>query len=105
VCSFAPLKKLQSGSWPLRDDMVTPTDEFSFLEEDTESGPLLDSIALQQYILLCPQVLEGGFKDKPGKYRDYYHSCYCLSGLSACQHESTTYDVIQPKSRSRRVVH
>lgn len=32
------------------------------------------------------QVLEGGFKDKPGKSRDYYHSCYCLSGLSVCQY-------------------
>ncbi|KAG6520523.1 hypothetical protein ZIOFF_017580 [Zingiber officinale] len=44
------------------------------------------SVALQQYILLCSQVLEGGFKDKPGKHRDFYHSCYCLSGLSLSQH-------------------
>lgn len=49
-------------------------------------GPLFHSIALQQYILLCSQVLEGGFKDKPGKTRDHYHSCYCLSGLSVSQY-------------------
>lgn len=56
-------------------------------------GPLFHSIALQQYILLCSQVLEGGFRDKPGKQRDHYHTCYCLSGLSVCQHSfSKTVD-------------
>lgn len=32
------------------------------------------------------QEQEGGLKDKPGKHRDFYHTCYCLSGLSVCQH-------------------
>ncbi|TMW57612.1 hypothetical protein Poli38472_003537 [Pythium oligandrum] len=41
---------------------------------------------LQQYILLCGQQIEGGLRDKPGKPRDHYHSCYCLSGLSVAQH-------------------
>lgn len=41
---------------------------------------------LQQYILLCGQQIEGGLRDKPGKPRDHYHSCYCLSGLSMAQH-------------------
>ncbi|EGB09801.1 hypothetical protein AURANDRAFT_24404 [Aureococcus anophagefferens] len=42
--------------------------------------------ALQRYILLCAQVYpEGGLRDKPGKNRDYYHTCYCLSGLAASQ--------------------
>ena len=27
-------------------------------------------------------------RDKPGKARDFYHTCYCLSGLSICQHYS-----------------
>ncbi|PIA40511.1 hypothetical protein AQUCO_02500312v1 [Aquilegia coerulea] len=58
----------------------------SFIKGRTALGPLFHSVALQQYILLCSQVQEGGFKDKPGKYRDYYHTCYCLSGLSVCQH-------------------
>ncbi|KAK3020391.1 hypothetical protein RJ639_046124 [Escallonia herrerae] len=30
--------------------------------------------------------VEGGFRDKPGKNRDHYHTCYCLSGLSAAQY-------------------
>ncbi|KAJ0985826.1 hypothetical protein J5N97_004182 [Dioscorea zingiberensis] len=59
---------------------------FSFMNEKTECGPLFHSVALQQYLLLCSQVLEGGFKDKPGKNRDHYHSCYCLSGLSVSQY-------------------
>lgn len=41
-----------------------------------------DVDALQQYILLCGQQLpDGGLRDKPGKPRDYYHTCYCLSAL------------------------
>ncbi len=29
--------------------------------------------------------LKGGLRDKPGKAPDYYHTCYCLSGLSSAQ--------------------
>lgn len=32
--------------------------------------------------------IKGGLRDKPGKPVDYYHTCYCLSGLSAAQHYS-----------------
>lgn len=28
----------------------------------------------------------GGLRDKPGKRHDFYHTCYCLSGLSSAQH-------------------
>ncbi|URE37399.1 protein farnesyltransferase subunit [Musa troglodytarum] len=37
-------------------------------------------------LILIMKVLEGGFRDKPGKQRDFYHSCYCLSGLSVSQY-------------------
>ncbi|KAJ3212599.1 hypothetical protein HDU67_003706 [Dinochytrium kinnereticum] len=44
--------------------------------------------ALRQYILICCQNSEtGGLLDKPERSPDYYHSCYCLSGLSAIQSE------------------
>lgn len=59
---------------------------FNFLKEPAEMEPLFHSIALQQYIILCSQLQEGGFRDKPGKHRDYYHTCYCLSGLSVAQY-------------------
>jgi len=47
---------------------------------------LFDQTSLQDYILLCCQYPSGGLIDKPGKSRDYYHTCYCLSGLSVSQH-------------------
>ena len=42
--------------------------------------------ALQRYLLHCCQQDTGGLRDKPGKPRDFYHTCYCLSGLAAAQH-------------------
>ncbi|KAI8141795.1 terpenoid cyclases/protein prenyltransferase alpha-alpha toroid [Fennellomyces sp. T-0311] len=47
---------------------------------------MFDREALQEYILLCCQSRYGGLVDKPGKGADYYHTCYCLSGLSTAQH-------------------
>eukprot|EP01032_Pedospumella_encystans_P021557 gene21557-24443_t len=54
---------------------------------DDTSGTLpFNQQALQRYILHCAQNLEGGgMRDKPGKSRDFYHSCYALSGLSIAQ--------------------
>ena len=46
---------------------------------------LCDQIALQRYILLCCQQYDGGLRDKPSKFRDFYHTCYALSGLSIAQ--------------------
>ena len=45
---------------------------------------------LQKYIIRCGQSDNGGLRDKPGKSRDYYHSCYALSGLSIAQWSSDT---------------
>nr|AZK16212.1 farnesyltransferase beta subunit [Catharanthus roseus] len=58
---------------------------YNFISKTTAIGSLFNSMLLQQYILLCSQE-EQGFRDKPGKRRDYYHTCYCLSGLSICQY-------------------
>ena len=49
---------------------------------------LFSQTSLQEYILYCCQYPAGGLVDKPGKSRDFYHSCYCLSGLSLAQHSS-----------------
>lgn len=46
---------------------------------------LMDQAKLQRYILLCCQDAHGGLRDKPSKGRDFYHSCYVLSGLSVSQ--------------------
>ncbi|GKT27168.1 putative multi-domain containing protein [Aduncisulcus paluster] len=45
---------------------------------------------VQEYILVCCQGSNGGLRDKPPKYPDEYHTCYCLSGLSLTQHGSGT---------------
>ena len=45
-----------------------------------------DREMLERYILLCAQDVNGGLRDKPSKPRDFYHSCYNLSGLSVTQH-------------------
>ncbi|RUS21864.1 terpenoid cyclases/protein prenyltransferase alpha-alpha toroid [Endogone sp. FLAS-F59071] len=47
---------------------------------------LMDREALQEYILVACQDDDGGLRDKPHKGPDYYHTCYCLSGLSIAQH-------------------
>jgi protein farnesyltransferase subunit beta len=47
---------------------------------------LFDDGMLQRYILLCAQDVHGGLRDKPSANRDFYHSCYNLSGLSVAQH-------------------
>ena len=47
---------------------------------------LFDKPMLQRYILLCAQDVNGGLRDKPSKPRDFYHSCYNLSGLAMTQH-------------------
>lgn len=57
-----------------------------FVKRSANIGPLFHNLALQQYIILCSQILDGGFRDKPGKSRDFYHTCYCLSGLSVCHY-------------------
>eukprot|EP01034_Spumella_vulgaris_P022491 gene22491-28619_t len=53
---------------------------------DTDGCLGFNQKALQRYVLHCAQNLDGGgMRDKPGKSRDFYHSCYALSGLSISQ--------------------
>ena len=44
--------------------------------------------------MVCCQHSGGGLIDKPGKNRDYYHTCYCLSGLSVAQNNISTIRTI-----------
>ena len=60
---------------------------------DSLPFPLLyDVFLLERYILLCAQEVTGGLRDKPSKPRDFYHTCYNLSGLSVAQHCSFSGD-------------
>ncbi|KAI9332298.1 terpenoid cyclases/protein prenyltransferase alpha-alpha toroid [Zopfochytrium polystomum] len=56
-------------------------------EVDAKVDCLMNRFALQEYILACCQDPVGGLLDKPEKNPDYYHTCYCLSGLSVAQHQ------------------
>ncbi|XP_075591428.1 farnesyl transferase beta subunit isoform X2 [Dermatophagoides farinae] len=56
---------------------------------------LFDQEALQEYVLICCQNHPGGgLVDKPGKNRDFYHTCYTLSGLSIAQNSFNSRIVI-----------
>eukprot|EP01105_Mastigella_eilhardi_P005123 TRINITY_DN16918_c0_g1_i1.p1 TRINITY_DN16918_c0_g1~~TRINITY_DN16918_c0_g1_i1.p1 ORF type:complete len:392 (-),score=75.93 TRINITY_DN16918_c0_g1_i1:59-1234(-) len=50
-----------------------------------DGGWLFDPTRLREYICLCCQDLNGGLRDKPGKSRDLYHTCYSLCGASIAQ--------------------
>jgi len=54
--------------------------------QTTKNELSYDEVMLQRYILLCAQDVNGGLRDKPSKPKDFYHSCYNLSGLSVAQH-------------------
>uniref|UniRef100_L7M4M2 Protein farnesyltransferase subunit beta n=1 Tax=Rhipicephalus pulchellus TaxID=72859 RepID=L7M4M2_RHIPC len=72
----------QGGAFPLLHKVLFSLGNESLSMESW----LFDQDALQEYILLCCQDPSGGLLDKPGKHRDYYHTCYLLSGLSVAQH-------------------
>ncbi|WCJ20964.1 Protein farnesyltransferase subunit beta [Euphorbia peplus] len=84
------------------DENSSEPDEISHSNQGGrgEILPLFHNIALQQYIVLCSQEQEGGFRDKPGKARDYYHTCYCLSGLSVCQYSCSKDEYSPPLPRA-----
>lgn len=63
-----------------------------------------DEDLLQRYILLCAQDPYGGLRDKPSKGKDFYHSCYNLSGLSVSQHVLSKGHHVEDK-RSRKNDH
>ena len=63
-------------------------------------GLSFDEVMLQRYILLCAQDVNGGLRDKPSKGRDFYHSCYNLSGLSVAQHTLCSWPPTSCDTRS-----
>lgn len=59
--------------------------------------PLFNREALEHYILRIAQEDNGGFKDKPGKNVDFYHTNYSLAGLSILEHTYTlNNDTVEP---------
>lgn len=79
----------QEGQENASDSPKIADTGYEFINRPIAMQPLYDSMYLQQYVLLCSQINGGGFRDKPGKGRDHYHTCYCLSGLSIAQYSWT----------------
>ena len=40
---------------------------------------------MQEYVLLACQDTSGGLRDKPSRFKDLYHTAYCLGGISIAQ--------------------
>lgn len=78
----------QGGIFPLIHHIMDEKEALLDLNEW-----LFSQVSLQEYILYCCQYPAGGLVDKPGKSRDFYHSCYCLSGLSVAQHSPKKFVV------------
>jgi protein farnesyltransferase subunit beta len=81
----------QGGAMAITSAMYKKSTETDpWLEKTSNSSlsfPLyFDAPMLERYILLCAQDIHGGLRDKPSKTRDFYHSCYNLSGLSVAIH-------------------
>jgi len=52
---------------------------------NVEGEFLFNQEALQGYVIMCCQGVQGGLRDKPTKHPDIYHTCYALSGMSVSQ--------------------
>ncbi|CAB4034466.1 farnesyltransferase subunit beta-like, partial [Paramuricea clavata] len=72
----------QGGVFPLIHHVLKKQNDQALSSESW----MFDQAALQTYLLANCQYPSGGLIDKPGKVRDFYHTCYCLSGLSVAQH-------------------
>lgn len=66
----------QGGAFPLVQSLLQSRGELA------PGGAIYNAPALLDYLIVCAQVAQGGLRDKPGKGRDYYHTCYALSGLA-----------------------
>ncbi|KAK1933321.1 prenyltransferase and squalene oxidase repeat family protein [Babesia divergens] len=67
----------------------------ALLGESPSSSYTLSNLMLRAYILCISQNPLGGFRDKPGKSVDLYHTCYALSALEIISHpaEASSLDV------------
>merc|ERR1712012_1440909 len=87
----------QGGIFPLLHKMLTESPDPNVVASLPQYW-LFDQGALQEYILVCCQDHRGGLLDKPGKSRDFYHTCYTLSGLAVAQHSHKDTKLLGHKS-------
>jgi protein farnesyltransferase subunit beta len=79
--------KLVDGCYSFWQGGIFPLVHLLLSQRKQDPESLLFSVnCLQEYLLICCQDSRGGLIDKPGKSRDFYHTCYTLSGLSVAQY-------------------
>ena len=97
--------KLVDGCYSFWQGAVVPLVHAALVQRGTVKPwtrfQLMDTVALKQFIWKCTQKPEGGFTDRYDRNPDYYHTCYCLSGLSICEHQvwpvlGSPFEVIIP---------
>lgn len=75
----------ESSKEPTEDNpKIEVLDEEEYYDE-LKGDLLFNQIALQEYVLLACQDTSGGLRDKPNRYKDLYHTAYCLAGVSIAQ--------------------
>ncbi|KAJ1626973.1 farnesyltransferase subunit beta-like protein [Pavlovales sp. CCMP2436] len=93
-------KRLEGGFHGRTNKLVQVTDPSALMSSLREADGtwLFDQTALQDYLLVCGQPERGGMRDKPGKDPDFYHTCYCLSGLAIAEHSTAPNGNLQALS-------
>ncbi|GFR42714.1 hypothetical protein Agub_g3638 [Astrephomene gubernaculifera] len=79
---------------------ATPGQQAVFPPLPVPPPPLFSYEGLQLWVLKCCQASKGGLRDKPGKPVDFYHTCYCLSGLAAAQYAPGS-QIMGPRANNR----
>jgi protein farnesyltransferase subunit beta len=102
VSAFVAAHQKQSSPQTATNNHNDPWLENSSSADRTTDQLLFDQGMLQRYVLLCAQNVTGGLRDKPSARRDFYHSCYNISGLSVAQQVDSLPDFGHP---SESVVH
>ncbi|EGD76967.1 farnesyltransferase [Salpingoeca rosetta] len=63
------------------------------LEAQGLPGDVVNAEALIDYVV-CVCQCPSGFRDKPGKRQDYYHTSYCLSGLASMKRFAPNHPIL-----------
>ncbi|KAK6635106.1 hypothetical protein RUM44_000355 [Polyplax serrata] len=92
----------QGGVFPIIHGILSKFDVTNVLDHDRW---MFNQEALQEYILVCCQNSTGGLIDKPKKQRDFYHTCYVLSGLSVAQHSEDNRIIVGCKTNELSAIH
>lgn len=87
VCALLPPARVTRRRAPGSDAVAAAGPDGAAPTASVDDDMLLDRVRLQSYLLACCQAPDGGLRDKPGKGRDLYHTCYALGGLAVAQHD------------------